>query len=137
MTRYAFLLLALCAHQSFSQALTQELPQTIDCSEVVHAQANDSVTNFEITRDKKFEITFSMISADEWIMSGNAGATPLVKIDGPDVVHFLESTPLGTVNITQIETTLKDGKYRAVHSRHPAIFGDIFPSQWLLTCEAR
>ena len=122
---------------SIVQVVAEELPSTLDCVEVIHAQANDELTNFEITRDKTFEITFAMVSDDEWIMTGNAGATPLVKIDGPGVVHFLESTPLGTINITQIETTLANGKYRAVHSRHPTLLGEIFPSQWLLSCKAR
>ena len=118
-------------------AFSQELPWTWDCSEVLHAQSNETLDNFEITRDEKFEVTFSRIDQENWVMVGNAGIAELITIPGPGVMQFVERSPFGTINVTQIEIAGTDGVHRAVHSRHPVLLDEIFPSQWLLRCTVR
>jgi len=118
-------------------ATAQEVPWTFDCDEIRHVQANDELTDFTITKDLKFEITFSRLSEDEWIMVGNSGTVPVVSMPGPGVIQFLEQTSFGTINYTQISLTPKDGSYSAVHSRHPVLIDTMFPSQWLLSCTGR
>lgn len=113
------------------------LPWAIDCQEIVHAQANDALTSYTVEKDKVFNITFSRLDDENWIMTGNAGSVPVVAMDGPGVIHFLESTPFGTINITQIMLSGNPTVLKGVHSRHPVLAGEIFPSQWLLACKVR
>ena len=120
-----------------SDAVAQELPWTLDCAEVIHAEATEALDDFAVRKDRVFSITFSRISEDEWIMTGNAGSVPVVSILGPGVIHFLESTPFGTINITQVSLADDRGTHNAVHSRHPVIADTLAPSQYLLQCQVR
>lgn len=61
---------------------------------------------------------------------GNAGADDLTVVLTQESIHFLEATPSGNLNITTVFDALtKDGKYKAVHSRHVVMMGGPLPSQ--------
>ena len=129
------LLFFLCLFALPSSA--QELPWTLDCSEVIHAEANDALDDYKVRKERKFVLTFSRQSADEWIMVGNLGTVPILAIQGSGVVHLFETTPTGAINVTQISTRSTAGGYPAVHSRHTVILGELVPSQYLLRCQER
>lgn len=60
---------------------------------------------------------------------GNAGASDLAVLVGGDVLSFLETTLVGTVNVTTVYAWQDSrGRFKAVHSRHTAI-GGATPSQ--------
>ncbi len=76
---------------------------------------------------------------------GNAGAADLIIVAAEDVVHFLEHTPLGGLNLTTVFPSdgRRDGRvaFPAVHSRHLNLGGlgsrsDPFPSQRYGRCVA-
>jgi hypothetical protein len=118
-------------------ASAQELPWTLDCKEVIHAEAKDNLTDYDVGKSKRFELTFSRRAADDWVMIGNLGTVPIVALAGPGVVHLFETTPVGAINVTQISTTGDQDEYPAVHSRHTVIWGEQVPSQYLLRCRGR
>ena len=61
---------------------------------------------------------------------GNFGATDLIVKRGVHVVHFIEITPLGNMNITSVfAATSKTHRFKAVHSRHLYMSGGPLPSQ--------
>ena len=62
-------------------------------------------------------------------MIGNAGSEDLAVISGTGVLHFLEFTPTGNINITTIFAAVAGADTRkAVHSRHVLLFHPL-PSQ--------
>jgi len=61
---------------------------------------------------------------------GNAGAKDLTVVSSKELIHFLETTPSGNLNITTVfDARTKDGRYKAVHSRHMTMMGGPLPSQ--------
>jgi hypothetical protein len=118
---------------------TWALPPVIDCTEVVHVEANDENSNYEITRtrDREFSITFAEGAPGQFSMIGPLGMTSLITHAGDNFVHFIEVTGVGNMNVTTIATVPQNGKYSAVHSRHPVIWDKLIPSQYLLSCVAR
>jgi hypothetical protein len=118
-------------------ASAQELPWTLDCLEVIHAEANDDLDSYNVKKDRNFHLTFSRQSEDEWIMVGNLGSVPVVAIPKNTAVYLVETTPAGAINLTQISTASDDGVFAAVHSRHTVILGALAPSQYLLSCTGR
>jgi hypothetical protein len=115
------------------------LPPVIDCTEVVHAEANDENSSYDVirTRDREFSITFAEDAPGQFYMIGPLGMTNLVTHVGDNHVHFIEVTAVGNMNLTTIMTIPENGKYPAVHSRHPVIWDKLVPSQYLLSCVAR
>jgi hypothetical protein len=120
-----------------TSAVADDTPWTWDCEEVIHSEANESLTDYRVKKDRAFKITFSKVSEEEWMMTGNAGSVSVVAVSGPGVIHFLESTPFGTINLTQISTSENGGIYKAVHSRHTVLVSQMAPSQYLLSCRTR
>ena len=118
-------------------AAAQDLPWTLDCMEVIHAEANDNLDGYKVRKDRNFQLTFSRQSEDAWIMVGNLGSVPVVAVPGDGVVYLFETTPVGAINVTQVSTVSADGAFPAVHSRHTVIFGALAPSQYLLSCTGR
>lgn len=113
-----------------------DLPPTIDCVEVVHAQANDTLTDYVAKRDD-LKLTFSEQTNGKFAMIGNLGLSELITVRGEGFVQLIEQSPVGNMNLTTIVLPPRDGVYRAVHSRHSVILGDLVPSQTLLACRAR
>ena len=69
-------------------------------------------------------------------MIGNVGASDLVVVSGVTTVSFVERIPSGEVNLTTVYAW-RDSmglRFKAVHSRHTAIFGPS-PSQYFGYCE--
>lgn len=67
---------------------------------------------------------------------GNAGSEDLVAMIGNGVLHFVERTPSGNLNVTSVfATRSKARKFKAVHSRHVLIAGVPLPSQAYGYCE--
>lgn len=69
---------------------------------------------------------------------GNAGSDDLLAMKGENVIHFLERTPSGNLNVTSVWVwRSRSGRFKAVHSRHistgvhaPDVsVGGPFPSQ--------
>lgn len=67
---------------------------------------------------------------------GNVGAADLTVIGGAGVLHFLELTPSGNLNVTTIfARRAASGGLRAVHSRHVLLpVSGPLPSQAVGTC---
>lgn len=119
-------------------ANAERLPWTLDCVEVVHASANHSLTNYTLGRDPQFKLTFSQIEEGKFVLTGNAGSSPLVASVGIGFVVLLEQTGSGNITATTILTKPDDGgNYRAVHSRNTVIGDQLVPSQTILTCKGR
>lgn len=87
------------------------------------------------TQDFGFQIDGIDHSKSAARMIGNAGATDLAVLEGEESITFVESTPVGTVNVTSV-FAWKDAprRFKAVHSRHTAIGGPS-PSQNYGACE--
>jgi hypothetical protein len=68
---------------------------------------------------------------------GNQGGENILAVGGVQVLHLLEQTGTGNMNMTSVFASAdpKTGFLRAVHSRHIHIRGPI-PSQYYGTCEA-
>ena len=67
---------------------------------------------------------------------GNVGADDLTALRGADAVSFLERVPAGTVHVTTVYAWRnKEGRFKAVHSRHVTIGGPA-PSQHYGYCQA-
>jgi len=99
--RAAAMLLPVLAIAPMSAAQTATLPATLECVEVVHAEANDRLTNCS-TRRSDFSVTFSELAEGEYVMVGSLGATSLVTMRSEGFVQFVERTPVGNVNLTTI-----------------------------------
>ena len=66
---------------------------------------------------------------------GNVGADELMAVAGATSVSFTEQTPSGAVHLTSIYAWRDSmGRFKAVYSRHTAIFGPT-PSQYFGYCE--
>ncbi|MDZ7629143.1 MAG: hypothetical protein U5J99_12160 [Parvularculaceae bacterium] len=113
-----------------------DLPLTLDCAEVVHAEANEELTQYTSKRDPSFTLTFAR-DDEIWTMVGNLGSSSIAAVDGIEAVALIEKTPWGNLNITSIEKRSSDGVFRAVHSRHSIALGQFIPSQFLLNCRGR
>ena len=68
---------------------------------------------------------------------GNAGTETLRVLDGGDLVHLVEVTGAGNMNITTIYNfrDKNKGTLPAVHSRHIGLLGDPMPSQYVGLCQ--
>lgn len=120
-----------------SAVRADEVPWTLDCSEVIHSELSVDTGDIQVRKDRDFQLTFSRIDGDEWVMTGNVGTVPLVTIAGRGVIQFIEQTQWGTLNLTQVSLNDVGGIFRAIHSRHTIIAGEMAPSQWLLACKRR
>jgi hypothetical protein len=116
------------------------LPPAFDCTEVARAEANDENTGYEPKRplERVLEFTFAERDPGQYALIGALGMSDMpVRIDGQEVVHLIEISDIGNVNVTTIAIVPLGRRYSAVHSRHPAIGGLLAPSQFLLSCAAR
>lgn len=129
-------LLVIAASVSVADAQPQIAPATLDCVEVVHAEANDELTRY-LSNQGGLRLTFALQTGGDYAMIGNLGMTELATIRADFALQLIERTPIGNLNLTTILLSPKDGVYQAVHSRHSVIFGGLVPSQTLLTCRAR
>lgn len=131
------LFVILIAASALPAIASAELPVTLDCVEVVHAEANEQLTSYKSRRDEPaFSLTFAR-SGEGWAMVGNLGVGYIDAIDGVESVTLIEKTPWGTLNVTAIGKRARNGVYKAVHSRHTIPDGNFAPSQYLLDCNAR
>lgn len=86
----------------------------------------------KIEKEQKFAFHIDGIdtSKDTARIIGNAGAEVLTTVSTRESIHFLETTPSGNLNITTVfDARTKDGRYKAVHSRHMTMMGGPLPSQ--------
>ena len=72
-------------------------------------------------------------------MIGNVGSADLVVVPSPRVLHLIERTPSGGLNLLTIDKQLSDdgprSSFRAVYSRHgPPIFEHWIVAQYYGTC---
>jgi hypothetical protein len=87
-------------------------------------------------QDFAFHIDGIDLSQGKARIIGNAGLEDLVTIVGNGVLHFVERTPSGNLNVTSVfATRLKAHKFKAVHSRHVFIAGGPLPSQAYGYCQ--
>jgi hypothetical protein len=89
---------------------------------------------------KKQMFSFNIDSVDtqgkKARMIGNAGSDDVDVLFGADVLHFLEVTPIGNLNVTTIfASAVKSGKFKSVHSRHVNLIGSPLPSQAYGFCQ--
>jgi len=83
-----------------------------------------------------FHIDNVNIKAQTARMIGNAGSEDVVVLFGSDVLHILESTPTGILNVTTVFAAIsKSRKFKSVHSRHVILVGDPLPSQAYGYCQ--
>ena len=73
-------------------------------------------------------------------MIGNVGSADLVVASYPGVLHLIERTPVGGLNLLTIDKQRSDNggrsSFRAVYSRHgPPIIEDWIVSQYYGTCQ--
>lgn len=127
---------ALAVTETPAAGQTNQLPPTLDCIEVVHAEADDALKAYS-SKSGRFAVTFARKTDGDYTMVGNLGTTDLVTMRGNGFVQLLERTPAGTLNLTTIMTEPEGGRFRAIHSRHPIIFGQLVPSQYVLSCVPR
>ncbi len=100
---------------------------TLDCGEVVHAEATEQSTSHASKRSD-FSLTFARKGASG-TMVGNQGAGGVTAIDGIKTVTLIEQTPWGTINTTSILKRAIGGVYKVVHSRHTVADGNFTVSQ--------
>jgi len=66
---------------------------------------------------------------------GNAGSTDLSVVNGGMVVHFIEYTPSGNMNVTSVFAATTKLGFKAVHSRHLYMMSSPLPSQSYGYCQ--
>lgn len=91
--------------------------------------------------EKQQKLSFHLESIDiansKARIIGNARAEDLSVIATHESVHFLETTSSGNLNITTVFASCnKEGKFKAVHSRHVTMLGGPLPSQSYGFCQA-
>lgn len=74
-------------------------------------------------------------------MVGNAGSADLIVVPTLELLHLIERTPVGGLNLLTIERQLLDGgprsSFRAVYSRHmPVLLGHWIVSQYYGSCQS-
>lgn len=74
-------------------------------------------------------------------MIGNAGSADLIVIPTLELLHLIERTPVGGLNLLTIERQLSDSgqssSFRAVYSRHAAVLlGHWIVSQYYGSCQS-
>ena len=129
-------MLGIATTVSDAKAQPTTTPPTLDCVETVHAEANDGLTEYASKHDG-LRLTFAMQTSGDYAMIGNLGMTELATVRVGFALQLIEKTPIGGMNLTTILLSPENGVYQAVHSRHSVIFGELVPSQTLLTCRAR
>jgi uncharacterized protein YuzE len=83
--------------------------------------------------DKRFTLTFVVdAEADKAYMLGNNGSERVSVVKREGQVSFIELTSTGNVMTTTIAGDLK-----SVHSRNSVVVGDLTPSQYYGTCQAK
>ena len=81
---------------------------------------------------QNFTITIDNVDAANGTarIIGDTGASDLIVVSGAGVLHFLEGTGSGNMNVTTIfNASTPASQLKAVHSRHVLILGDPLPSQ--------
>lgn len=141
MKRFIFILISLCSISAFAEerpldkiaGFTCEFPTSTvnDWQEEAPAPA--------LRKDQKFSFRLDSIDAAKGTAKiiGTGGASNLKVMPYPESLHFIEAMESGNVNLTTIyNSPTKDGKYKAVHSRHMKI-GDPLPSQGYGFCRPK
>jgi hypothetical protein len=86
-------------------------------------------------QDFAFHIDGIDVAAGRARIIGNAGSEDLVLVAGDAVLHLLERTPSGNLNVTSVFAVRVSGKFKAVHSRHVFLGGQPLPSQAYGFCQ--
>jgi hypothetical protein len=87
-------------------------------------------------QDFTFHIDGIDLSQKKARMIGNAGSENLITVVGNGVLHFIERTPSGNLNITSVfAARSKMHKFKAVHSRHVFLIVRPLPSQAYGYCQ--
>ena len=92
-----------------------------------------------IKKGQKFAFSLESIDTTKGTakMVATAGAAGLIVVPAPEALNFMETMPSGNFNITTVfSSKTKDGKFKAVHSRHMQI-GDPLPSQAYGFCRSK
>ena len=103
------------------------------------------ITNFDkgtptTKHESKFtELVFDQIDIVKKTarLIGNIGVAQIQVIEGIELVHLVEITNSGNLNLTTIYFTDKSknsGNFPVVHSRHLKISSSPLPSQYVGTC---
>ena len=115
--------------------------KTFQCIFSVNAYAAMESDNprLEIRREE-FSLTFDQIdgAAGKGRMIGNQGGEDVTVVPAPEAITMIEVLGSGLLQITVIYAAQKsDGQFKAVHSRHSAMFGGMpVPSQYYGACRA-
>lgn len=133
MQLFVLILVMLCSISAFAEenpldkitSLTCEFPITSvnDWKEETPAPV--------IKKDQKlvFQLDSIDVAKSTAKIVGKGKAQDLKVITTPESLHFLEEMPSGILNLTTVfNAPTKDGRFKAVHSRHVKI-GDPLPSQ--------
>jgi hypothetical protein len=96
---------------------------------------NDTPTPVLKKQEFAFHLDSIDLSAGSARIIGSAGSEDLVVVSGDQVVHFIERTLSGNLNVTSVFSSRVAGKFKAVHSRHVFIVGGPLPSQAYGYCQ--
>jgi hypothetical protein len=125
------------------------------CSSLVFSQtlafrcnfSNGQITNFDngkpnTKRESKFaELVFDQIDFDKRTarLIGNVGVSQVQVFEGENLVHLIETTTSGNLNLTTIytnEKSMSSGSFPVVHSRHlKTSTTSPLPSQYIGLCK--
>ena len=115
------------------------LTRTFRCAFPVNARADmrTDVPQPTVARET-FELTFDQIDrrAGTGRMIGNQGGSDVSVVEAPEGITIIEVLGSGYLQVTAIYTAeTKDGRFKAVHSRHSAALGgEPVPSQYYGSC---
>lgn len=114
-------------------------PATFRCSfpNGVSADMRGASVKTEVLSER-FELVFDQIDGAKGTgrLIGNQGGGDVVVVASPEVTMILETVAAGAIQVTAIYSARRpDGAYKAVHSRHTAVFGgEPLPSQYYGSC---
>lgn len=127
-------LVALFSSYAFAEEASLSKLKSLKCEFPTSATSDwqKDVPKPKIEKGQKFSFHIDGINTSKGTarIIGNAGAEDLMVVSTQESIHFLETTPSGNLNITTVfDARTKDGRYKAVHSRHMTTMGGPLPSQ--------
>lgn len=134
MKSVVFASVALFSSYAFAEEISLNKLKSLKCEFRTSAQSDwkEDVPKPKVEKGQKFTFHLDSIDTSKGTarIIGNAGAGDLTVVGTQESIHFLETTPSGNVNITTVfDARTKDGRHKAVHSRHVTMMGGPLPSQ--------
>ena len=138
---YTLILVILFSTNAFAEQGTLDKLTNLSCEFPITSvnDWSDDAPEPVIKKEQKFAFRLESIDTAKGTakMVATAGAAGLIVIPTPEALHFMETMPSGNLNITTVfSSKTKDGKFKAVHSRHMQI-GDPLPSQAYGFCRSK